>query len=402
MGAMYIQDIDSRLRHSECSSPPIGCGPDAGPWRFGRLQAGGAVDVVARRLEPNVDGLQWHKSDIPVLHRNFDTHGPIDYDDFAGTFTHRFFLANYWKTALALQAAGLPAPSTVVDLGSGSGAATAATLAWMHTTAALPTRVQAVLVDRSARQLAIARDLIANAMEVLPGLSVEVSTLEATIRPQEAAWRLVASGADLIVASHLLTENIDQAPALVDTLIGSMAPSARLLITERPDDEVWQRLPGHGRTLHLSNEGLPLNGFASRREPRPLSVRYCVVSAEREKTMLNLVDRYFRAWREQSVDQLADVFALDATYQEKPFSEPIHSLQGIREYWIGRVLPQVDPRPRVLRLAIDDGSAFVDWQTELTIGLQRKLVSGVMELELDTTGKRIGHLRECYSSRTLS
>jgi SAM-dependent methyltransferase len=276
-----------------------------------------------------------------------------------------------------------------------------ATLAWVHSRAVLPARVQAVLVDRSQRQLTLARDLVSSAAEGLPGLGVDISTLRTTIEPRQSAWRLMASGADLVVASHLLTENLEDAPFLVEMLNRSMAPNAKLLIVERPDDMVWSRLPqGEGATVCLADKGFPLNGFAGQRAERKLSARYLVVSAG-QPALAGLVDRYFRAWRDQSVDELDNVFAADATYQDKPLERPIRTLGGIRDYWVRRVLPQEQPDPQILNLVLRDHCAFVEWQTGLTLKGKRKLVTGVMSMELDKSGERIGHLRECYSSKTL-
>jgi SAM-dependent methyltransferase len=357
---------------------------------------------VARGLAPRIARLRWHEGDLSVLRRSFEGIEQIDYDELGESFAYRYFLANYWKVGLALRDARLRPPSTVIDLGSGSGAATAAILSWIYSKEATQKPVEVILVDRSPKQLALARDLLASVAASLPGLSLVISTLESEITPNEIAWRSVASAADLVVASHLLTENADCAPALLERLLRSMATDSDLLVVERPDDKVWSRLPqGAARAVQASDEGLPLNGFSGKRGKRQIATRYLTIPA-RTTPWIDLVGRYFRAWREQSVEQLDAVFAPNAVYLDKPRAKPIHSLEGIREYWRQRVLPQRDPNPSVLSLACGRESAFVEWQADLTVDRRRKRVRGEMSLELDGSGERIGRLREHYSSEVLS
>jgi SAM-dependent methyltransferase len=357
---------------------------------------------VARRLSLGLFGFESPRSQVSILRDRFDAHAPIDYDDFARTFAHRYYLRNYWKAIFALRDADLPLPSTVLDLGAGSGAATAATLAWAYSKGPLPMRMQAVLLDRSEHQLSIARRLLTSAADRMPGLSFSVTTLKKSLSASRRGWVEELSGADLVLASHFLTENIDAAPALYRTMRESLPASARLLVLERADDPVWSRLPAQGaRSFHVPDRELLLHRSSARRGEGRISARYLLTTA-RERTLVDLAERYFMAWREQSVDQLDHVFSADACYQDQPHRKPMRSLAEIRGYWRRRVLPQQRPTPRVLHFAVHGGRAEIDWATEMTVDRRRKLVAGQMTLELAPCGERIGHLHESYSSRVFS
>ncbi len=354
---------------------------------------------MANRLWADVGAFESPGSQVAILQDRFDSNAPIDYDSFARTFAHRYHLRNYWKTIFALRDADPPPPSTVLDLGAGAGAATAATLAWSYSKRQPPMQMRVVLLDRSEHQLAIARELLTGVAQRLPGLSLGVTVLKRSLSASGRGWAEEMPSADLVIASHLLTENIGDASTLYRKMRRSLSGSARLLVLERADDPVWALLPKQGvRTFHVPDREL-LSRFPARRGDGGMSARYLLTTA-RERTLIDLTESYFRAWREQSVGQLDRVFSADACYQEQPHRRPMRSLAEIRRYWRRRVLPQTKPQPRILNLTVHGGRAEIDWATELTVDRRRKVVAGQMTLELNAHGDRIGHLRESYTSRT--
>lgn len=389
---LFVAPQEPRLARSACSLQP------RSDWRAGSPV--GSDLALAGRLWAGVCAFESPGSQVSILQDRFNSNAPVDYDAFARTFAHRYHLRNYWKTIFALRDADPPPPSTVLDLGAGSGAATAAALAWSYSKQQPPMQMRVVLLDRSEHQLAIARELLTGVAERLPGLSLEVTALKRSLSVSGRGWAEELCNADLVIASHLLTENIDDASTLYRKMRRSLTGSARLLVLERADDPVWSLLPTQGvRTFHVPDRELLLSRFSARGGNGGISARYLLTTA-RERTLIDLTERYFRAWREQSVGQLDRVFSADACYQDQPYRRPMRSLAEIRRYWRRRVLPQTKPQPRILNFTVYGGRAEIDWATELIVDRRRKIVTGQMTLELDAHGNRIGHLRESYTSRT--
>ena len=49
------------------------------------------------------------------------------------------------------------------------------------------------------------------------------------------------------------------------------------------------------------------------------------------------LDAYGRAWETRDPAAVVELFSEDATYQETPFSEPMHGRDAIRQYWVDSV-----------------------------------------------------------------
>ncbi len=52
------------------------------------------------------------------------------------------------------------------------------------------------------------------------------------------------------------------------------------------------------------------------------------------------LDAYKHAWEAEDPIAAGDIFAEDATYQEKPFDEPMRGRKAITDYWSGNVTEQ--------------------------------------------------------------
>jgi hypothetical protein len=253
------------------------------------------------------------------------------------------------------------------------------------------------LIDRCRSQLELAGQLLDDALGDLTGLRIDRQVIELTIGPNELGWRDAVTAADLVVVSHLLTENAGHASKIVTEIAPTLAPHGTALVVEREDDPVWTRLGLETRNLCYPDAELALNGFPGRRDGDHLGLRYLIVNSERS-VLHQLVERYFCSWKHQDIGALDGVFAADAVYADKPFSEPIRGLDGIRKYWRSHVLPQREPHPRVLLFTVDGPRAVVEWEVDMLSNGHVKVVKGILVVVLDSSGQRLGSLREYYAS----
>ena len=60
----------------------------------------------------------------------------------------------------------------------------------------------------------------------------------------------------------------------------------------------------------------------------------------KEEAFRSWLDAYKHAWEAGDPIAAGDIFTEDATYQEKPFDEPMHGRKAITEYWSGNVKEQ--------------------------------------------------------------
>jgi hypothetical protein len=210
----------------------------------------------------------------------------------AKAFAARYLLTNFWKSAAALQQAGnliggRPRDVVrIVDLGSGSGAASLAVLAHLDEQLSSRTTVELVLVDDRGQQLSMAETLIDAAATALPGLSVDART-ETRHLAADTDLMAVLSGATLVLASHVLTETRDEARALLSSVLAQAPAGCTTMIFERRDDPVWDQvseaisasaLPARGGEIMVPALGLALNGHAaSRADHQRLPVRWVAV-----------------------------------------------------------------------------------------------------------------------------
>jgi hypothetical protein len=55
-------------------------------------------------------------------------------------------------------------------------------------------------------------------------------------------------------------------------------------------------------------------------------------------TAIEIVKTYVEAWVKGDPDLILSVFTGSATYHERAFEEPIRNHEGIRKYWIAKVV----------------------------------------------------------------
>lgn len=126
---------------------------------------------------------------------------------------------------------------------------------------------------------------------------------------------------------------------------------------------------------------------------------YNTAVAVSRETVGAVVETYLRAWRTQDPDLIVTIFTPTARYHERVLDEPIRTADGIREYWVSKVVEQqADIEVRLLHLYLDGTTAIAEWEAhfdDLVAGY-RKRMREVALLEFE--GRRIAYLREYWAS----
>ncbi|MCV7249560.1 nuclear transport factor 2 family protein [Mycobacterium koreense] len=120
------------------------------------------------------------------------------------------------------------------------------------------------------------------------------------------------------------------------------------------------------------------------------------------ETVGAVVETYLQAWRTQDPDLIVTIFTPTARYHERVLDEPIRTVDGIREYWVSKVVEQqANIEVRLLHLYLDGTTAIAEWEAhfdDLVAGC-RKRMREVALLEFE--GRRIADLREYWASTRL-
>ena len=110
--------------------------------------------------------------------------------------------------------------------------------------------------------------------------------------------------------------------------------------------------------------------------------------------MEGIIHRYFELWETQNADGLGEIFAKDATYVVRPFGEEVYTgLTDIEGYWRDNTVKnQTNPKTRVLSVAYNADTAFVEWETTYTNpqGI-KKIMRGMLNLAFEN-----GYIKELH------
>ncbi|WP_250005706.1 nuclear transport factor 2 family protein [Actinoplanes sp. M2I2] len=356
------------------------------------------AEVAAAWVDGSVEARPEDRSDLRSLLRRPDAEPP-DYDRVHASFAAEFLLVNFHKCVRALTEARPEPAATVVDLGCGSGAASAAALAYLAEAGLEEVRVH--LLDRSERQLQHAESLVREVaatlgkerrfdVEVVPALGDWP-----TERP--AQWR----GPAMVLASHVLTENRAHAWDFLNRAVALAGPRGSVTVVERADDGVWpalDKLVGESVLVRRFGQG-DVRAATADGEDRTWATRWLTFEPGPHAGCEEAVRGYLTAWRKRDPDLLEKVFTEGARYRDKPFHPPIEGLTGIQEYWRSHVASQRAVSVRVDSIAYRPDAAHLEWTAFLDEGGDDvKRVYGFMVIEVDASGK-IRELRECYRSQ---
>ena len=115
-----------------------------------------------------------------------------------------------------------------------------------------------------------------------------------------------------------------------------------------------------------------------------------------------VIDIYMRAWRDQDPELIVTIFTESAVYHERVLDEPIRTHEGIRKYWMDKVVgSQARIEPRLLALYLDGETAVAEWEArfdDLEDGVRKRMREVAI---LDFEGDRICRLREYWTSEVL-
>lgn len=336
----------------------------------------------------------------------------VDYETAAEAFAQRYLMVNFWKVATALEHTlrrdllFSNENMRVLDLGAGSGASTLALLASVAADAPQVRRVSVTLVDRSERHMTIARDILEAIRNVLP-VRIEVSTEQLDLDSNSNLRRLAAD-ADVVLASHLLTEmDAERAVPFAAQVLEACAAGALAVFIERLDDPLWHSVLSCARQTALPSASgaavqdaryMALNRFEASTRRYELPVAWVSATVPDWPWVPGLVRRYFRAWRQQSVELLDLVFAPEASYHEHPDEPRMEGLDAIRSYWRRKVLTQRDPEPEIVSIAYGCAAAHIEWRASTVIRGRARELAGSMILEVDPDRERVIALREYFTS----
>lgn len=111
---------------------------------------------------------------------------------------------------------------------------------------------------------------------------------------------------------------------------------------------------------------------------------------------------YQIAWETQDPKLIVTIFTEDAIYHERIFERPIRGREGIRRYWMTRVVKdQANISFRVLNLYLDRSTAVAEWEASFD-DLPQKVRKRIREVAiLDFRDDLICGLREYWSTEVL-
>jgi hypothetical protein len=336
---------------------------------------------------------------------------PIDYDRFSDTFVRLYWLRNYWKAVYFFEyeyvhkkfvPQGLGPPSvTVVSLGAGSASDTAACMAWLNEHLPLGSSVSLELVDESENQMRLARRLV---RALVPTL-VKVRWNVRFVVKELNRWRPASHAADIILMSHVLTENQDQFRMICNKTIEALKYKGDIVIIERERDQTWRHA-----IRYFTNAAVSVYDARINRKEKylhnvlqshdiPITPHYIKATTAPFQYQSDLIVDYFRAWGRQSVPLLKRIFASDAQFDEKPgIEQTIDGIAGIVEYWKEFPLRQSNIHLNIRNVANEDNLAICAFEGEFDKTKEHVAIRGAMNFYIDPYTKRIQKLVEYFGT----
>ncbi|MDQ1446314.1 MAG: hypothetical protein QOI20_2778 [Acidimicrobiaceae bacterium] len=327
--------------------------------------------------------------------------GGIDYDEHGRAFAREYLLRNYLKARYVLAACAIQPPTSIIDIGCGSGAFIAAVLvhldqanrSWPWPDRRLPrtTTFRIVLVDQSSLQLELAASLLEWLRPALSTVGFELEMHRADITAGEAD--ALQGLFDLALIGHVATENTERLDVFLSNALATLAPGGEAMVIERSDDPV-------GQAILSFAEGLALSPIARQVERPSRRFRYASQWLNARQPVVDVhqdvLQAYFRAWRTRSPMLIEQLFAPDADYAiNNKLAYRGHD--EIQRYWREKVMPQV-----LLHLNIESsevlrqGRVRAAWESRFLKG-RATTVCGELELEIDTRARRVLGLEEWYT-----
>jgi hypothetical protein len=108
-----------------------------------------------------------------------------------------------------------------------------------------------------------------------------------------------------------------------------------------------------------------------------------------QATLKEWLDGYKRAWEQTDAEAAGKLFTENATYQEKPFDEPMQGRKGVEDYWnevaVGK---QTNVQFDYKILGISGKTGFAEWNVDFDlVGVDAHVrLAGIFVLEFDDSG----------------
>ena len=124
-----------------------------------------------------------------------------------------------------------------------------------------------------------------------------------------------------------------------------------------------------------------------------------LIPTDEQMKQMATVARYFSALRLQLSDTLADIFTVDAVYDEKPGRRtPLQGLEQIREYWETNPVSQRKLRLASRIIGFSEGCAWAEFTGRFNVREQHVAVNGIIQFAIDPGSGRITKLTEHFNS----
>jgi ketosteroid isomerase-like protein len=114
------------------------------------------------------------------------------------------------------------------------------------------------------------------------------------------------------------------------------------------------------------------------------------------------IERYFTAWKNQSLSELPQIFSSDARYIVHPFKlEEYVGLEAITQYWKDNpVAKQIKPEPYIITKLVSGDISFLEWGCDYqNLAGEQKQMQGMMILEF--ANGLIKELREHFETQKI-
>lgn len=341
-----------------------------------------------------------------------------DYDRFAESFARLYWLRNYWKAVHFFEYEYSPKfpildddfainsfPKVIV-LGAGSAADTMAFMAWSNEKFPLKV-IPITLIDRSQKQLDLAKRLIKEVEKVLDKVTFRVSYQKLDV----CAWNPEPNSADMVLMSHFLTENSGELLNLLKKAKYALRRRGEAIIIERERDAVWTKaaelFANMGISIYdtdLSNDKLScLYPILKKEKLETITPHYVKASLPEKKYQAGIVMKYFQAWRFQSLDLINEIFSKDAIYDEKPgIEKTIRGIDGILNYWQLNPVLQKNIRVYVRNVAYQDNTVICAFEGNFDTPKQHIVIRGAMNFFIDPFTQKVNKLTEYFGTEKSS
>ncbi len=337
----------------------------------------------------------------------------INYDKLSYSFTKEYWLRNYWKAVYYFEYKSKPltvdfnreGSIEVLILGAGSAADTIACLVWLNKTFKLKNKILFTLVDRSQKQLDIAQKLLEKVKPEISNIKFDVKYEKVDIKN----WKPIANSTDLLLMSHFLTENPEELDDLLDKAKLAVREKAQIVTIERERDKVWQRTRDRFMDIGIPVVDMKVykdelvNLLKSVEDEKSdlitMTPHYLLAKFPDDKYQVDMVVKFFRAWRGQSIELVKEIFSKNAKFYEKAIIDPpMTGLKSIKGYWEENPMLQKDIQVKAKRVSYEAGYTMCEFGGYFDTPKQHVSIQGMMVLDIDQRTRQIKELREYFNT----